>query len=464
MKRVLFIFLLLLPACFGSALMAQWAKPRKVQMIIFADFSDSYCKAFFQTTYKSIQQAYGDRVQFVLKHFPSHQRPEAILASEALACATDQGKLWPYAEAVAANPADPDKEFLLSTADGLGLNKESFQQCLDSGKKRVLIDKDIHEGVRLGLRGTPSFFVEGDFVEGSAPFNTFRALLDKHLQMATRAPIKVDVVYDENFKLDDPQKYYSFLKTYYLPESEINLISQHSASGQRLIKEFGVRALPAFVISRGVENSPQFNFFKALLEQKKDAYLLRPEAYEGILQFFEAPAYDKHPMLGDPKARVTIMEFSDFQCPICARFSRTVLPKLKEKYLGGGVAKFVFRNFPLKMHDQAEEAAVASECTRRAGLFWKYHDVLFQNQDKLDRYSLIKYAQDLGQEPKSFVGCLDSAEARAAVQRDLEVGAKFAVAATPTLLINNFRVSTTDLQLIDKLIKYAMNKPLAKAQ
>jgi protein-disulfide isomerase len=472
-KRIALVFSLtfFMATLFSSRLDAQrppvkrTATPHRVKMIIFADFWEPYCKTFFQTTYKTIKQTYGDKVEFELKHFPSHQQPGAIVASEAVYCAADQGKLWPYAEAVAASPGEPDKDFLVRTAGELGLNKETFSQCLTSHKRRARVDKDIHESVRLGLRGVPSSFIDGEFLEGALPFNDFKTVLDKHLQTTTRQPIKIDIVYDESFKLDDPRKYYSFLKTYYFPESEMSLVSHRSAQGRKLLKEFGVRGLPAFIISRQAENSPQFEYFKKMLEQKGNAYLLRPDVYEGITEYFEPPTYAGDPMLGNAKARVTIMEFSDFQCPVCGEFSRTTLPKLKQKYLANGAVKFVFRNYPLvRIHNQAEQAAIAGECAHRAGIFWKYHDVLFQNQKKLDRDSLAKYARELGQDPSTFLECLSSSEAHEAVQKDMEDGARLGINSTPTLMVNNFKVSGSDAQLVTKLIDYVIARQQPKTK
>lgn len=132
-------------------------------------------------------------------------------------------------------------------------------------------------------------------------------------------------------------------------------------------------------------------------------------------------------------AEVTIVEYSDFQCPFCGRAMMT-LKDIQETY--GDKVEIIYEHFPLQFHKYAEKAAEASECARDQEKFWEYHDMLFENQDNLGIDSLKGYASQLGLDKKKFDKCLDSGEKRDAVQRDYDEGVSKGVSATPTFFIN----------------------------
>jgi len=132
-------------------------------------------------------------------------------------------------------------------------------------------------------------------------------------------------------------------------------------------------------------------------------------------------------------ALVTIIEYSDFQCPYCSRVVPTI-KKIEENY--GGDVKIIFKHFPLSFHPDAQKAAEASECARDQGKFWEYHDKLFENQVALKVDDLKKYARELGLDPAVFNSCLDSGEKESLVKSDLAEGQSKGVRGTPSFLIN----------------------------
>ena len=146
---------------------------------------------------------------------------------------------------------------------------------------------------------------------------------------------------------------------------------------------------------------------------------------------------------GSPQAPVTIIEFSDFECPACAMAFRD-LHDLAAK--NPDLVRIVFHHFPLdadcnpnvstRMHRYACQAAIAAECAARAGKFWEYHDLLFGAQDRLGRDDLIAKAVSLGIARDGFVACLDDPSARSRVLADAAAGGKLGVKSTPTLVIN----------------------------
>jgi protein-disulfide isomerase len=144
---------------------------------------------------------------------------------------------------------------------------------------------------------------------------------------------------------------------------------------------------------------------------------------------------DDDPGRGPEDAAVTIVEFSDFQCPYCARFQEETLPQILSNY--GDQVRFVYRDFPLtSLHANALKAAEASECADDQGKYWEYHDLLFQNQTALDDESLKGYAASLELDTTAFDDCLASGKYTQEVAKDLQDGTEAGVQGTPSFFIN----------------------------
>jgi protein-disulfide isomerase len=141
------------------------------------------------------------------------------------------------------------------------------------------------------------------------------------------------------------------------------------------------------------------------------------------------------PMLGRADAPVTIVEFSDYQCPFCQRFFATTLPALKQEYIDAGKLRYVFRDFPLEMHAQARKAAEAAHCAGEHGKYWEMHDRLFQNQRALAPLQLAEHARAIGLDGVEFETCLSSARHAARVERGLADGVAAGVQGTPGFVV-----------------------------
>jgi protein-disulfide isomerase len=139
------------------------------------------------------------------------------------------------------------------------------------------------------------------------------------------------------------------------------------------------------------------------------------------------------PAKGPADAPVTIIEFSDFQCPYCSRVVPTI-DKLREKY--GDKVRVVFRQFPLDFHQNAQKAAEASLCAHEQGKFWELHDAMFANQGALAVEQLKAKAAELKLDSAAFAQCLDSGKHAAAVKADLQAGIAAGVSGTPASFIN----------------------------
>jgi protein-disulfide isomerase len=171
---------------------------------------------------------------------------------------------------------------------------------------------------------------------------------------------------------------------------------------------------------------------------------------------------DDDPVKGSPDAKVTIVEFSDFQCPFCQRFFLQTLPQIEEKYIKTGKVRFVYRDFPLNFHQYAQKAAEAAECADEQGKFWEYHDILFQ---KLSEWATVgeskfkEYAQQLGLDMQKFNQCLDSGKYANEVQKDYNDGLKYGVSGTPTFFINGIKiVGAQPYSVFEQIIEQELSK------
>ncbi|MFA4818585.1 MAG: thioredoxin domain-containing protein [Patescibacteria group bacterium] len=144
------------------------------------------------------------------------------------------------------------------------------------------------------------------------------------------------------------------------------------------------------------------------------------------------------PALGSDSAKVTVEEFSDFQCPACKAAETTVKEALNTF---GDRIKFVYKHYPLvTIHTHAFPAAQAAECANDQEKFWLYHNTLFDQQPALSRSNLIKYAQDLSLDMTKFTACLLSGAKASVVRDDMREGDKRGVNSTPTFFINGEKV------------------------
>jgi protein-disulfide isomerase len=141
---------------------------------------------------------------------------------------------------------------------------------------------------------------------------------------------------------------------------------------------------------------------------------------------------DDDPVKGDQKARLVLVEFSDFQCPFCARFVRETFPEIEKNYIKTGKLKYVFRDFPITgAHKDALKAALAAGCALDQGKYWEMHDRLFENQAAFTVYNLTKHAEAIGLNKETFQKCLNNNEYATEVQSDFADGTKAGVNQTP---------------------------------
>ena len=179
---------------------------------------------------------------------------------------------------------------------------------------------------------------------------------------------------------------------------------------------------------------------------------------------------DNDAFLGNPAAKVVVVEFGDFQCPFCGKFFRETEPQIIDKYVKTGKVRFVYKQFAF-LGQESNWAAEASECAKDQGKFWQYHDYLYnylwdnyyaknQNGENVGAFSkdnLKKFAGTLGLNAGDFSQCLDSGKYTKKVQADVEVGRKNGVNGTPSSFVNGkLLVGAQPLEAFDAAIAEAL--------
>jgi protein-disulfide isomerase len=181
---------------------------------------------------------------------------------------------------------------------------------------------------------------------------------------------------------------------------------------------------------------------QAKIQKARQDYVKSLRSDSKVIVLLSAPrvevAQDPARVRGNSKALVTIVEFSDYQCPFCHQIEPTV-KELLAKY--GDKVSLSYRDFPLtSIHSQAQIAAVASRCALEQGKFWEYHDQMFTST-KLEKDDLVEYARNLKLDDKQFASCLASDKYNADIDKDLEAGRKAGITGTPGFFINGIELS-----------------------
>ncbi len=340
-----------------------------VTVVEFSDYECPFCSRA-NVTIEKLQEIYGKKLRVVMKQNPLSFHPRAKPAAIAALAAGEQGKYWEYHARLFANQKKLDDASLEQYAKDVGLNVQKWKAELANPKFQDIITRDQALASQLGASGTPAFFINGRFLSGAQPIGNFQALIDEELTKAE------------------------------------NLVKSGVPASQVYAK----------IIEKGAERA---------------APKAQPQQPAAAVRKVDIPA--DSPAFGPATAKVTIVEWSDFECPFCSRVGPT-LAKIKEAYPKD--VRVVFRHQPLSFHANAKLAAEAAHAAHEQGKFWEYHDKLFANQKALDRASLEKYAQELGLNVSKFKAALDQGKFKAKVEADAAAGVAVGANGTPTFFIN----------------------------
>jgi len=350
-------------------------KTAKVTIVEWSDFECPFCSRG-AATMKEVAGAYGKDVRLVFRHQPLPFHPRAKPAAEAAMAAHEQGKFWEMHDKLFADRTKLSDADLEKYAEELKLDMKKFKAAMSSHKFATVVEQDSKEGTALGASGTPAFFINGRKVSGAQPFPQLKAIIDEELK-------KADALLKAGTKQD---KLYATLNQKNVEEAA------------KAVPAAGAPAAPEAPVTIEVGNAPA---------------------------------------KGDKKAPVTIVLYSDFQCPFCSRVGPT-LKQIEEKY--GNKVRVAFKHQPLPFHPNARIAASASMAAHEQGKFWEMHDLLFKNQQKLDRQSLDTYAQELKLDMRKFTDAMNNDKFKAVIDSDQAEGNKVGANGTPTLFVNGRKI------------------------
>jgi protein-disulfide isomerase len=379
------------------------SKKALVTIVELADFQCPFC-ARSSTTMEQLRRDYGpDKLRIVWKHLPLPFHPEAKPAAEAAAGVMLVGgsdAFWKFHDRVFTNQMALSGASYEEWAKDAGVEPARLRKVVDSGAPRSKVEADGALARELGILGTPSFLINGVFVEGAQPYENFKAVIDTELEKA-RAKLSAGV---------PPEKIYT-----------------------------------AMVADN----------FKGPHREEADG----PEE-EDDKRIYKMPV-GKSPVSGPANALVTIVVFSDFQCPFCKRAEPT-LAELDHRY--PGVIRFVWKDLPLSFHKRAEPAAqLAQEARAQKGeaTFWAAHDRLFESQPNLEDADLERVAGALSLDVKKALAAVRTHKYKASIDADGALADDFEVQGTPHFFINGRRL--VGAQPLEKFVA-VVDEQLARAK
>lgn len=226
-----------------------------------------------------------------------------------------------------------------------------------------------------------------------------------------------------------------------MPTMLLNKVDYSSEEGKKMIEEMGVKSLPAFVFGKEIEDTELFEQAKAIFVEKNGKYLLNSaQAGLPVGKYLQTPKIEQNAIkYGPDDAKVKLVEYSDFQCPYCQMFQKTMDEIVKEY---GDKVQFVFKNLPLEsIHPRAKVAANAAECANEQGKWLEYADKLFVNQkiwsEAKDNKMFINYASQLKLDTAKFTQCVNEEKYKGKIESDLLEATEFGISGTPALFIND---------------------------
>ena len=352
------------------------SKDAKVTIVMWSDYQCPFCGRV-EPTLKQVMDTYKSDVRIVWKNQPLSFHPNAMPAAEAATAVYKEGgndKFWAMHDKLFENQRDLSPENYKKWAGEVGVNMGKWQAAVDGHKFKDDIQKDMTLGNSVGANGTPAFYIDGREVSGAQPFESFKAVIDDELK-------KADALLKKGVK--KPELYAKLL--------DENAKAQPSA--------------PTAVAAPPDNGAPV----------KIDA--------------------GSSPAKGPKNAPITIVEFSDFQCPFCSRAEPTIT-RIMDEYKGK--VRVVWKNQPLPFHPNAMPAAEAAMAAGEQGAekFWEMHDKLFADQQALGPDKYAQYAKEIGLDMGKWKAALDAHKDKAAIDDDMKIGTSVGAQGTPTFFIN----------------------------
>jgi protein-disulfide isomerase len=348
-----------------------------VTIVAYTDFQCPFCKRV-EPTLTSLQTRYGNDLRIVWKDFPLPFHKEAKPAHEAGRVVYELGgskAFFKFRDLAFAGSKELEPSNFERWAQQAGVSVNQFRSR-STDKARQKVDDNIAEAARVGVRGAPSFFINGVFLSGAQPQNKFEEVIDRQLTAA----------------------------------------KQRVAAGTSRERVY---------VELTNEN-----------HKKTDAPVKKDKPPPDTTTVFKVPVGPDDPVLGERRAKVTIVEFGDFQCPFCKRVSKT-MSELRKHY--GRDLRIVWKDNPLAFHKRAKPAArFAREAFAQKGddAFWKAHDLLFDKTPALEDSDLRGYGAALGLDGGKVQSAVSGSRHYAVIDRSQELAAALEARGTPTFFIN----------------------------
>ncbi len=346
-----------------------------VTIIEYSDFQCPYC-AKAAPVVKQVVDSYAPDVRVIFKQYPLPNHSKAIPAGKAAYAAHKQGKFWEFHDHLFDNKSSV--QGIEAFAKDQGLDVEQFKKDMASKEVADWVDNDHASGGKAGASGTPYFLVNGRPFSGARPITHWEAIVEQEIEHA------------KSLGVDRGKVYETLMKD-----------AKATRGGGA-----GIGGAPSKRANRPGSPDPS------------KVYAVKP---------------DGRPQAGPDDALVTIIEYSDFQCPFCEKVLPT-LNRIKETYPGD--VRIVFRQRPLGMHPQARPAAQAALAAHRQGKFWEMHDLLFQNRKLLSMAKFEELAQQLGLDMAKFKADFEDPEIAKMIREDEVVATTFGARGTPAFFIN----------------------------
>jgi protein-disulfide isomerase len=354
-----------------------------VSIVLISDFECPFC-ARVKSTLDRIEKEYGaERVRVVWKHNPSPSHQNARPAHEvAAAVHALGGDFWKFHDLVFGHQRELTRENLAKWASEAGVDASRLEAELKTQRSAAKVERDMALARKIGATGTPHFRINGKVLKGAQPFDTFKPLIDEQL-----------------------------------------------AAADALAKTGVSRADVSLELTKK-------NFSAAPPPDKAKA----PQAPPVDTTVWKVPIQADDPALGPADALVTIVEFSDFQCPYCSKVGPT-LERLRQEYPKD--VRVVWKDYPLSFHPRAKPAATLARLAydeRGNDGFWKAHDALFAAQKNLDDESLLRIAETLGLDGQRARAALSSGRYDKKLNQSAGIASDFGVPSTPHFFINGRRL------------------------
>jgi len=226
-----------------------------------------------------------------------------------------------------------------------------------------------------------------------------------------------------------------------MPTMLTTKVEYDSEAGKKMIEEFGVKSLPAFIFAKEIEDTDIYAQAQPIFIEKNGKYLMDSvQAGIPVGKYLQSPEISGDVVkIGSDDAKVKLVEYSDFQCPYCQMFQKTI-NEIIAQY--GNDVQFIFKNLPLdSIHPRAKAAAMAAECANEQGKWLEYADKLFANQkiwgESKDNKTFISYASQLKLDTAKFSQCVSEEKYKGKIEADLKEASDFGIGGTPAVFIND---------------------------